>query len=84
MSSSSQPNAQDADGLEAAVDQALLILGEDVLVMSAIEHLAMPGMTEVTATPQEQRDPNCAIKYVIKPGAAMLGLIENSADTARR
>jgi hypothetical protein len=30
MSSSSQPNAQDADGLEAAVDQAIAACGGDL------------------------------------------------------
>jgi hypothetical protein len=30
MSSGSQPNAQDADGLEAAVDQAIAACGGDV------------------------------------------------------
>jgi hypothetical protein len=30
MSSSSQPNAQDADGLEAAVDQAIAACGGDM------------------------------------------------------
>jgi hypothetical protein len=50
----------------------LLILGEDVLIVWAMTHLAMPGVTAVTVVPESKRDPGCPIRYRIAPSAALL------------
>ncbi len=44
MSSGSQPNAQDADGLEAAVDQAIAACGGDM--RSTIRALSRAGQQQ--------------------------------------
>jgi hypothetical protein len=59
----------------------LLILAEDVLVMWAVDHLEAPGFTVIAAIPEAKRDPNCAIKYKVVPGPALLEAIA-SAQTS--
>jgi hypothetical protein len=41
----------------------LLTLAEDVLVMWAVDHAAMPGMMGISVIPEGNRNPACPIKY---------------------
>jgi hypothetical protein len=41
----------------------LLALGEDILVMWAVDHAAMPGLMEMSVIPENARNPACPIKY---------------------
>ncbi|MCP1913359.1 hypothetical protein J2R96_005839 [Bradyrhizobium elkanii] len=47
-----------------------LILAEDVLVMWAVDHAAIPGLMEVSVIPEKARNPACPIKYkmAVRPG----------------
>ncbi|MBV9984928.1 hypothetical protein [Bradyrhizobium sp.] len=41
----------------------LLTLAEDVLVMWAVDHPAVPGMMGISVIPEGKRNPACPIKY---------------------
>ncbi len=43
----------------------LLVLGEDVLVSWAADHLKAPEFMRVAVVPLEGRDPKCPVKYVV-------------------
>jgi len=43
----------------------LLTLGEDIIVSWAADNLKSKEMMRVAVVPEEQRDPTCAIKYVV-------------------
>jgi hypothetical protein len=49
----------------------LFVTGEEVLVMWARQNLLMPQLTMIAETPEERRDPNCAIKYAVVLRAAV-------------
>ena len=46
-----------------AVIHNLLVLGEDVLVSWAKDHLCAPRLMQIIAIPSERRDPKCPVKY---------------------
>ena len=68
------------DDMAVAVHN-LLALAEDVLVMWAVDHLDGPTIMEIAAIPEAKRDPNCAIKYKVVPGAALLEKLSAQAAT---
>ncbi|MET3973018.1 hypothetical protein [Bradyrhizobium sp. S3.9.1] len=41
----------------------LLTLAEDVLVMWAVDHAAIPGLMEMSVIPEAKRNPACPMKY---------------------
>ena len=50
--------------MDAAIHN-LLVLGEDVLVSWAADHLKAPEFMRVAVVPLEGRDPKCPVKYVV-------------------
>jgi hypothetical protein len=58
----------DPSSIRADMDAAmhnLLLLGEDVVVSWAVDHLKMPDASRIAMVPAERRDPKCAIKWVV-------------------
>jgi hypothetical protein len=51
----------------------LLLLAEDVLVMWAVDHAAIPGMMEMSVIPEGERNAACPIKYKMGLRADVLG-----------
>jgi hypothetical protein len=43
----------------------LLVLGEDVLVSWAADHLKAPSLMRIALVPSERRNPHCPVKYVV-------------------
>ena len=57
----------------------LLTLGEDILVMWAVDHAAMPALMEMRVIPQHARNPACSIKYRMQISAALIGSLPQTA-----
>jgi hypothetical protein len=57
----------------------LLILAEDILIMWAVDHPALPGATEIRAVPEDQRIPTCPIKYRMDLRPGLLGPLARPA-----
>ncbi|WFU33660.1 hypothetical protein QA635_04215 [Bradyrhizobium brasilense] len=51
----------------------LFVLAEDVLVMWAVDHAAIPGLMEMTVIPEGERNPACPIKYKMGVPPHVLG-----------
>jgi hypothetical protein len=58
----------------------LLILAEDVLVMWAVDHAAMPGVMEMSVIPEDARNPACPIKYKMSLRQEVLGGLAGQAS----
>ena len=59
----------------------LLILAEDILIMWAVDHPALPGATEIRAIPEDQRNPTCPIKYRMDLRPGLLGSLTKPVPT---
>jgi hypothetical protein len=62
----------------------LMVLAEDILVMWAIDHPALPGATVMTAIPEGGRNPACPIKYRMDLDPRLLGGLAGAQQKASR